>query len=454
MVQSSAIQKTKKDNLLGLKKMFQENKDAIIGAVQKDLGKKSPFEPSLTEYKFILKALDHHLSCLSKLVGPVKKNTPLMLLPASSEVIHDPKGTVLIISPWNYPVNLAIMPLIGAIAAGCTVLLKVSRHSENTATMLKELVTNYVDSEAVVVEEKGGASMITALLQHKWDHIFFTGSESVGRVVYARAAANLTSVTLELGGRNPVFIDDTMNPTVIARRLCLGKFFNAGQTCIAPNHVYVLSSFRDKLVEAMRAVIAEFYGENPQESESFARIISQRHVQRLQGLIKDPEVTVAVGGEVDVDDKYVAPTVLIDVPPHAKVLQEEVFGPVIPFIAVESMEDALAAVGPESTPLTLYIFSSNRSTQDHILANTKSGGVVVNDCLIHFANHALPFGGVGTSGLGAYHGDNKTFLEFVHERACVRQTSGGALEPSMKYPPYATSGMSASVLNTVIGMSK
>jgi len=311
--------------------------------------------------------------------------------------------------------------------------MKFSRHSENTGRTLSKLIPKYLDSRGVIVEYQGGAPMITALIAEKWDHIFFTGSVSVGRTVYQAAAKNLTPVTLELGGKNPCVVDKEVDVALAARRIAFGKFFNAGQTCIAPDFLLVHKEIEKEFTEALVKTIKQFYGEDPQKSESFPRIISKQHVERLQKLFSQGDVVC--GGKVDVQDRYVAPTILRNVKLDGELMSDEIFGPVLPIIVVDSMEIALDFIRPRPLPLAFYFYSSNTKTQEKMLEGTRSGDATINDCLVHFTNSNLPFGGVGESGLGAYHG-HRTFECFSHERGVVFSTSNAWLDVPLRYPPY------------------
>eukprot|EP01126_Amoeba_proteus_P015975 TRINITY_DN172_c0_g1_i3.p1 TRINITY_DN172_c0_g1~~TRINITY_DN172_c0_g1_i3.p1 ORF type:complete len:381 (-),score=41.55 TRINITY_DN172_c0_g1_i3:735-1877(-) len=325
--------------LRSLKRMLLENRDEIIGAVQKDLGKAVVFEVIGSEINIPLSELDDTLHNLKDWASPKDVTTNLVSIPATSQIVKDPVGTVLIISPWNYPVNLAIVPLIGAIAAGNTVFLKLSRHSAHTGKTLEKLLVRYMDNGCIKVESAGGAPMITTLLIEKWDHIFFTGSVSVGKVVYEAAAKFLTPCTLELGGKNPCIVDHNTDIDFVAKRLVWGKFWNCGQTCIAPDYILVLKDVEEELIKSLKKYIHHFHGPDPEQSTSFCRVISIAALKRLIGLLKCG--TVAEGGNYNEKSLYMAPTIIKNVDVHSELMTEEIFGPILPVIPVGSVDEAI-----------------------------------------------------------------------------------------------------------------
>eukprot|EP00123_Amoebidium_parasiticum_P016064 comp23270_c0_seq1/m.38080 comp23270_c0_seq1/g.38080 ORF comp23270_c0_seq1/g.38080 comp23270_c0_seq1/m.38080 type:complete len:491 (-) comp23270_c0_seq1:82-1554(-) len=422
-----------------LEKLLVENEDNIIGAVMQDLGKKTKLEAAASDWAVPLKVVRSCIRNLSGWMKPRSKYSPLLLFPASSEIIPSPKGTVLILSPWNYPVQLAIIPLAGAIAAGNTVLLKVSPFSANIARVLCELIPKYMDTSCVAVEGAGSKEIISAMLELQWDHIFFTGSTTVGKIVYQAAARYLTPVTLELGGKNPVYIDrEVSNMEVAVRRIFWGKLLNCGQTCLAPDYVLCHKDSLDRFMETVPKVLKEFYGDNPKECASYGRIISEQHAGRIAELLKSGKVVV--GGEHDVADKYIAPTVMIEPDMDSDLMGQEIFGPVIVVIPVGSAEEAITFINARPHALAVYVFGSNSKTTDLFKQKTRSGAIDVNSTLTHALNDSLPFGGVGDSGIGAYHGD-LTFEVFSHMRASVSQNLAGPLDVPFKYPPYEGDSM-------------
>ncbi|PRP88750.1 aldehyde dehydrogenase [Planoprotostelium fungivorum] len=419
--------------LKSLRKMFIDNKSRLIEAVQKDLGKQVEFEVLASEINLPLNELDETIKNLDKWLSPQSVSTPISIHPASSELYAEPKGTVLIMSPWNYPINLAIVPLIGAIAGGNTVLLKLSRHSINTSLTLHDLLPRYLDGRAYAIESTGGASLITKLISYKWDHIFFTGSCSVGKLVYQAAALHMTTVTLELGGKNPCIVDSNIDLDLTARRIAWGKFFNCGQTCIGVDYVLAHESIVPSLVEKLREHIENFYGSDAKTSKSYCRIISKDHAVRLSKLFDDGKVVY--GGTADPEERYVAPTIILEPRENSLLLTDEIFGPVLPIVSVKNIDEAILSLRDKPLPLALYVFSKSSATAERVINNTRSGAAVHNDVIVQFLNPKLPFGGVGESGLGAYHG-KQTFETFVHRKPVIKSTKYNSLDIKLRYPPY------------------
>ncbi|MSX96405.1 MAG: aldehyde dehydrogenase family protein, partial [Actinobacteria bacterium] len=325
---------------------------------------------------------------------------------------------------------LLLVPAAGAIAAGNAVVMKPSEVSAATSALLGELVPKYMDPSAVAIVE-GGIPETTDLLEQRFDHIFYTGNGTVGRVVMTAAVKNLTPVTLELGGKSPVIVDSSANLKVSAHRIAWGKWLNAGQTCVAPDYVLVDEKVRDAFVEELGKAIGEFYGENPQASESYARIVSPRHFDRLKGLLRG--TTPAIGGVSDEGTRYISPTVLVDVDLESQVMNEEIFGPILPVISVSSTDDAISYVNAHAHPLALYVFAENKKVVREVLSRTTAGGVTVNGTILHLTNPNLPFGGIGESGMGGYHGRAGVRI-FQHMKPVL--TRGTKLDPSLTYPPY------------------
>jgi acyl-CoA reductase-like NAD-dependent aldehyde dehydrogenase len=352
------------------------------------------------------------------------------------------RGVVLLVSPWNYPLNLAIVPLAGAIAAGNVAFVKLSRHSPHTSQCLASVLRRTLDPEAFCVDWQGGAEFLTALLAQRWDHVFFTGSVEVGKVVATAAARQLASATLELGGKNPVVVAADANIDLAAKRIVWGKFFNGGQTCIAPDHVLLVrgEGRTEAFAEAFRKYVRQFYGENPQQSASYSRVIHKAAFQRLAGLLR--EGRVLAGGQSDAADLFIAPTLIqvemADVD-RLELMRAEVFGPILPLIEVASVEEAVRFLQTRDLPLALHAFSSSKATLRDIFARTRSGSALGNDAaLMMFANGRLPFGGVGASGVGSYHGE-RTFRALSNERATVYSSSSSVLDAAVHvfvYPPY------------------
>ena len=370
------------------------------------------------------------LKNLNKWNSTEKVPTPLVAMPAKSVLIPEPLGVVCVIAPWNYPVQLLLVPAAGAIAAGNTVIMKPSEVSPTGSGVLARLVPQYLDTTAVSLIE-GGVPETTELLAQKFDHIFYTGNGKIGRVVMAAAAVNLTPVTLELGGKSPVIIDKSANIEVAARRVAWGKWLNAGQTCVAPDYVLVDSSVEDKFVNALRTSITDFYGENPHTSDSYGRIVSPRHFDRLVSLMTGG--TPIIGGESAAADRYVAPTVLGNVNLNAPIMQEEIFGPLLPIISVKDTNEAIEFITSRDHPLALYVFAENSSVVNEVLERTTAGGVTVNGTLLHLTSPHLPFGGVGESGMGGYHGKSGVRI-FQHMKPVLKR--GTKIDPKISYPPY------------------
>eukprot|EP00163_Fabomonas_tropica_P022855 TRINITY_DN399_c0_g1_i5.p1 TRINITY_DN399_c0_g1~~TRINITY_DN399_c0_g1_i5.p1 ORF type:complete len:430 (+),score=137.62 TRINITY_DN399_c0_g1_i5:324-1613(+) len=413
--------------------MMVENKDRIIAAAAADLGKVHQQETTVSEWNMIVGEIDEALHHLHSWMQVTRVYTPIAAQPARSYIRHDPLGVVLVVAPWNYPVNLALAPLIGSIAGGNCTFIKLSRHSPETAKCLGELIPEYLDMRYHAVEGAGGASFLTSLFKNQFDHIFFTGSVSVGKIVAEAAAKYLTPVTLELGGKNPVIVEKSVDIELAASRIAWGKFFNAGQTCLGVDYVLCERSIMPAFLEAIKRKITQFYGEDPQTSESFPRIISSHHAERLTKLFKDG--TVYVGGTSDPSKKYVAPTVLTDVKLDSVCMQDEIFGPVMPVIPVDDVSEAVEFINQRPHPLALYVFSGDRRVQKFVMDRTRSGAVLLNEVLLHFANSELPFGGVGDSGIGAYHG-KRTFNRLTHARAVIAGTHRSWLDLPLRYPPY------------------
>jgi aldehyde dehydrogenase (NAD+) len=419
----------RRDQLRAMRRMLVERESDFVDALAADLGK-PPTETYATEVGFTIGEIDYTLRRLRRWMRPRRVGTRLVTKPSRGSLVHEPLGVVLVIAPWNYPVQLLLAPMLGAIAAGNCVVAKPSEVTAHTSAALARLIPEYLDTECIAVVE-GGVSETTALLDQTFDHIFYTGNGAVARVVLEAAAKHLTPVTLELGGKSPTIIDDTANLEVAARRVAWGKFLNAGQTCIAPDYVLVAKPVADRFVEQVRTAIANFYGADPKASADYARIVSDRHWKRLVGLLGSG--TAVIGGEADESTRYLAPTVLRDVAPDAPVMQEEIFGPILPVLTVDNVDQAIAFVNERDKPLALYVFSDSGDVQRRVLDSTSSGGACVNATMYHVAVPKLPFGGVGPSGVGAYHGE-KSFETFSHTKSVLRK--GVRPDPALAYPPY------------------
>lgn len=409
--------------------MLEENEKAFSDALRHDLGKPTA-EGYITDIAFVISEVKLMLKNLKKWNRPVRVPSPIVTQPSKSRLIPEPLGVVLVIAPWNYPVQLLLVPAAGALAAGNTVVLKPSEVSGAVSRVLGELVPKYLDQDAVAIVE-GGVQETTELLAQQFEHIFYTGNGKIGRVVMSAAAKNLTPVTLELGGKSPTIIDKSANVRVAARRVAWGKWLNAGQTCVAPDYVMVHESVKARFIDELRSAITEFYGDNPHASESYGRIVSSRHFDRLRTLLSGG--TVVVGGDAIADDRYIAPTVLVDVDLDSALMHEEIFGPLLPIISMSSVDDAIRFITDRPHPLALYVFAEDKKTVGKVLAETTAGGVTVNGTLMHLTSPHLPFGGVGESGMGGYHGKAGVRV-FQHMKPVLAR--GTKLDPSLAYPPY------------------
>lgn len=428
----------RKAKLKKLEQAILQFREKIGDAIYNDFKKPRP-ETDLTELSPTLIEVRHAISDLATWMRPKSVDTPLSYFGTSSKLIYEPKGLTLIISPWNYPFNLCIIPLVGAIAAGNTAIVKPSEYTPHTSKVVKDLLKTVFDENEVAVVE-GDYTVSAELLKLKFDHIFFTGSPGVGKVVMKAAAEHLTSVTLELGGKSPVIVDETVNVKTAARRIAWGKFVNAGQTCIAPDYALVHSSKYNDFIKEFKNQIAEYYGSDvaaQQQSDSFARIVNSKHYARVKQLIDDAiekGATVEAGAKFDEKENFIAPTVLTNVSKDAKILEEEIFGPVLPVLKYNSIEEAFQIINEKEKPLALYIFSSSNRNIEKVLKNTTAGGTAINDTLIHCSHPNLPFGGVNNSGIGSGHG-YFSFKEFSHERAVMKQWNPKSSIENM-YPPY------------------
>ena len=419
----------RKHQLEQMVKMLEENESAFLDALATDLGKPR-VEGFITDIAFVTSEVKSMIKNLKKWNKPERVGTPLIAMPGKSRLIPEPVGVVLVIAPWNYPVHLLLVPVAGAIAAGNAVVMKPSEVTTTTSSLLASLVPKYLDSSAIALVE-GGVPETTDLLEQHFDHIFYTGNGTVGRIVMAAAVKNLTPVTLELGGKSPVIIDASANLRVAARRIAWGKWLNAGQTCIAPDYVMVNSSVRDGFVDELGKAITEFFGEEPKESESYGRIVSPNHFARVSALMEGG--TAVIGGETDAATRYIAPTVLLDVHPDAQIMKEEIFGPLLPIVDVASTDEAIAHINANPHPLALYVFTGDKRVAVDVIDRTTAGGVTVNGTIMHFSNPNLPFGGIGESGMGGYHGKSGVRL-FQHMKPVL--TRGTKMDPSIAYPPY------------------
>ena len=412
-----------------LKKAILSRAGDINRALWEDL-RKSEGEAYLTEVSMVVGEIDCHVKHLKRWARGRRVVTPLPFLPSRSRIMYEPYGVVLVISPWNYPFQLLLEPLVGALSAGNCVVLKPSPHAPATATMIGEIVSAVFDPGHVRVFE-GDGEMVNRLLRERFDYIFFTGGARFGREVMEAASRHLTPVTLELGGKSPCIVDRGANIEIAARRVAWGKYLNAGQTCVAPDYVLVPAELETAFVMAVKRAIQRFYGENPAESPDYTRIIHRAAAERLARLMHSSG-QVAVGGEVDIEGKYIAPTVLTGVEPDSPLMQEEIFGPILPVLVYRELDEAIAFVNAREKPLALYYFGTSKAARK-VLKTTTSGGVCVNDTIIHLANPRLPFGGVGKSGIGKYHG-KASFELFSNLKSVV--ISSAFIDNHFRYAPY------------------
>jgi acyl-CoA reductase-like NAD-dependent aldehyde dehydrogenase len=415
--------------LRALKQAVLEFEPKILSALHKDMGRPET-EAYASEVMMISKGIDYALKHIHSWTKPKRVKTSWVSRPGKSYILPEPYGNALIIGPWNYPFELLLSPLVGAIAAGNTAVLKVSEIAEHSSKVISEMVKRCFEPDYIAAVE-GGPEDTQELLDQRFDNIFFTGSALVGRLIMAKAASHLTPVTLELGGKNPCVVTPETNLETAARRICWGRFFNAGQTCIAPDYLLVQKSVRDSLLTAVKSTLTEFYGREIRTSADYGRIINQRHFNRLIRLMENQ--TIAVGGESDASELFIAPTILVDVSPESAIMQEEIFGPLLPVLAYESLDEVIQFIRTLPKPLALYLFTDDHAAQRRILSETSSGSVNINETLTQGASETLPFGGVGESGMGAYHGD-KTFETFNHYKSVLHRSI--RLDNRVKYAPY------------------
>ncbi|CAN9501185.1 unnamed protein product [Ophioblennius macclurei] len=419
------------DQLKNMQKLFNERQGEIAEAMKKDLNK-SDVGTQLYEILGLEGELNTAIAKLKEWAAPRAVEKNLLTISDTVYVHPEPLGVVLIIGAWNYPWAVTIQPLIGAIAAGNAAVIKPSEVSVHTAKVMEELLPLYIDKELYPVVT-GGVPETQELLRQRFDHIFYTGSSPVGKVIMEAAAKNLTPVTLELGGKSPCYIDKNCDIAVACRRVAWGKYTNCGQTCIAPDYILCEPSIQDRVIAEVKKAVKEFYTDDPKTCPDYGRIINQRHFKRIMGLMEDS--SVAAGGENDESDCYIAPTILRDVKPDAKVMQEEIFGPLLPIVSVSGADDAIRFINNGEKPLALYVFSQDNKLITKMRDETSSGGLLANDCLVHYSVSSLPFGGVGNSGMGAYHG-KFTFDQLSHHRSCLIKQLKMEGVNSMRYPPH------------------
>ncbi|MDA8314215.1 MAG: aldehyde dehydrogenase family protein [Actinomycetota bacterium] len=417
--------------LVAFKSLLRQGEDELVGAMRADLGKPA-LESRLTDLSFVAAEIDVMLRHLDAWTRPEHVRVPLAQRPGQATIIREPLGVALVVAPWNYPVHLLLLPMAAAIAAGNCVVGKPSEISPRTSAALAKLAPRHLDPRAVAIVE-GGPEETGELLEQRFDTIFYTGNARVGRIVMEAAARHLTPVTLELGGKSPALVDADADVDVAARRIAWGKFLNAGQTCVAPDYVLVHERVERRFLDALERTLRAFYGDDPHRSRDYARIVNDRHFERLSGLLATTSGTIAFGGGQDRAQRYFAPTIITDVPPGDPLMDDEIFGPILPVLRVADMDEAVRYVSSRAKPLALYVFAASKSTVDRVLASTSSGSVGVNLTVQQLAIPGLPFGGVGASGMGAYHGRHG-FETFSHRRAVFSKPT--LLDPPVQYPPY------------------
>ncbi|MGD0342353.1 MAG: aldehyde dehydrogenase family protein [Bacteroidales bacterium] len=418
----------RKDILKRLRSLIIEYKEEIIDALWKDFHKPES-EVITSEVNFVLKEINLTIRKLSNWAGKKRVRTPIIHFIASSYIEPQPYGQVLILSPWNFPFQLSLVPVLGALAAGNCVVLKLSQKVPSISTVIKKIIDHF--DEELIAMINGNHSISEYLLNYKFDYIFFTGSSKVGRYIMEKAAVNLTPLALELGGKNPCIVASDARLDFAAKRIAWGKFFNAGQTCVCPDYVLIDRRIKDIFLNLIIKEIKSFYGDNPEQSPDFPHVINSANAVRLASLIKTGQIVS--GGKIDPETCYVAPTVIKDVKPDDPVMQEEIFGPVLPVIDYESFDEVFKIIGRNPKPLAVYIFTRNKKLAHEFLARTQSGSSAINDTVTQYASPYLPFGGVGSSGMGRYHG-KKSFETFSNMRSVLVKSN--IIDIFIRYPPY------------------
>jgi len=421
----------RKEQLTKLKNAIRKHEKSLLAALKADLNKPE-LEAYATEIEVTVAEIDHILRNLADWMEPERVATPLFFQPGSAKIVSEPYGVALVIAPWNYPVKNLFGPLVGAICAGNTAVLKPSEISPACSKAITALIADTFDAKYLVSIE-GGVADTTELLKERFDYLLFTGGTEIGRIVYQAAAKHLTPVTLELGGKSPCIIDEDINLDVAAKRLVWGKFVNTGQTCIAPDYIYVNKKIKAKFLEKVKANITEFFGKPEDKSNDLGRIISDRHFQRLSKMITGD---VIAGGVTDAADRYISPTVIDNVTLDHPAMQEEIFGPIMPILTYENFDEVVNHINRHERPLALYLFSNNASLRKRLENETSSGAICVNETMVHAGHPGLPFGGVGNSGIGGYNG-KFGFDTFSHKKPVLVRSYFGDVK--QKYPPYNTS---------------
>lgn len=418
-------------NLKKLNDIIKKNEDKILNELKKDLGK-SNFEGYVTEVGILYDDINFHIKNVKKWSSEEKRKSPIVYYPSKSYIYKEPYGVTLIIGPFNYPFQLVIAPLIGAISAGNTAIIKPSENSRNIALLLEKLINeNFPEGYLRVVNPLGGKETVSLLLDKPFDYIFFTGSVRVGKLVMQKAAQHLTPVTLELGGKSPCIVDSYAKLKLAAKRIVWGKFLNAGQTCVAPDYLCVHKSVKDELLKLIINEIRVQFGENVRNSEDYPRIVNKSSLERLSGYLNDGKIYY--GGNIDEDNLYMEPTLIIKPDLNSPLMSDEIFGPILPILVYEDLDNVIKFINHREKPLALYYFSESKKKIKYVLTSTTSGGVTINDTIIHVANPNLPFGGVGNSGVGKYHG-KESFETFTHNKSVMKR--GTFIEFNIRFAPY------------------
>lgn len=418
-------------NLKKLNDIIKKNEDKILNELKKDLGK-SNFEGYVTEVGILYDDINFHIKNVKKWSSEEKRKSPIVYYPSKSYIYKEPYGVTLIIGPFNYPFQLVIAPLIGAISAGNTAIIKPSENSRNIALLLEKLINeNFPEGYLRVVNPLGGKETVSLLLDKPFDYIFFTGSVRVGKLVMQKAAQHLTPVTLELGGKSPCIVDSDAKLKLAAKRIVWGKFLNAGQTCVAPDYLCVHKSVKDELLKLIINEIRVQFGENVRNSEDYPRIVNKSSLERLSGYLNDGKIYY--GGNIDEDNLYMEPTLIIKPDLNSPLMSDEIFGPILPILVYEDLDNVIKFINHREKPLALYYFSESKKKIKYVLTSTTSGGVTINDTIIHVSNPNLPFGGVGNSGVGKYHG-KESFETFTHNKSVMKR--GTFIEFNIRFAPY------------------
>lgn len=418
-------------NLKKLNDIIKKNEDKILNELKKDLGK-SNFEGYVTEVGILYDDINFHIKNVKKWSSEEKRKSPIVYYPSKSYIYKEPYGVTLIIGPFNYPFQLVIAPLIGAISAGNTAIIKPSENSRNIALLLEKLINeNFPKGYLRVVNPLGGKETVSLLLDKPFDYIFFTGSVRVGKLVMQKAAQHLTPVTLELGGKSPCIVDSDAKLKLAAKRIVWGKFLNAGQTCVAPDYLCVHKSVKDELLKLIINEIRVQFGENVRNSEDYPRIVNKSSLERLSGYLNDGKIYY--GGNIDEDNLYMEPTLIIKPDLNSPLMSDEIFGPILPILVYEDLDNVIKFINHREKPLALYYFSESKKKIKYVLTSTTSGGVTINDTIIHVSNPNLPFGGVGNSGVGKYHG-KESFETFTHNKSVMKR--GTFIEFNIRFAPY------------------